>query len=438
MIASVERLRYRLTVWYVTVFTVIMAGFGLAAYVVLDREMERGLDRSLERTVDIRTRWVLEGTRPRTARFNPEDSIPLERQVFVFSARRYRACETCQRAWIIEPISPTKAATFIRAHALRVLNDSTPRYNVRSADGTRYILYGKKVTAQSGRVYATVAVAASEELQRRYPSAFAGFIAAAVVALLLVGLGGAALAQESIKPIESAITQMRRFMGDAAHELKTPIAVLRARTDVALQRERSSEEYQETLDSVSKEAERLGNLVENMLLLARADAGQWPVQKSTVYLDDVLMDAASAARALGSRKNVHIEVEALEEAAINGDPTLLRQLLMILLDNAINFTPPGGKITALAEKNGRNCFITIKDTGVGISASALPHVFERFFRADPARSRGGSGLGLSIARWIVDVHRGRISVQSAEGQGTTVKVTFPSARGSGTRSGSPA
>lgn len=429
MIAPIERLRYRLTAWYVGVFTVIMAGFGVAAYLVLTREMEHGLDRSLERTVDIRTRWVLEGTRPRTARFNPQDSIPLERQVFVFSAQRRRVCEKCPLKWFIEPISPPQAETFIRAHALRVLNDSTPKYNVRAADGTRYLLYGKKVTAQSGRVYATVAVAASEELQRRYPSAFLGFVMAAVVALMLVGAGGAALARESIKPIESAITQMRRFMGDAAHELKTPIAVLRARTDVALQRERSSDEYKETLESVSKEAERLGNLVENMLLLARADAGQWPVQKSTVYLDDVLMDAASAAQALGSRKNVQIELDTLDEAAINGDPTLLRQLLMILLDNAVNFTPAGGKVTALAEKNGRTASITIRDTGVGIPASALPHVFERFFRADPARSRGGSGLGLSIARWIVDVHRGRIDVRSAEGKGTTVKVTFPVARG---------
>ena len=100
---------------------------------------------------------------------------------------------------------------------------------------------------------------------------------------------------------------------------------------------------------------------------------------------------------------------------------------MILLDNAIHFTPEGGSVTATAEKNGRACHVTINDTGVGIPASALPHVFERFFRADPARSRGGVGLGLSIARWIVDVHRGRIEVQSAEGRGTTVRVSFPSA-----------
>jgi signal transduction histidine kinase len=429
MNVSVDRLRWQLSIWYVAVFTVVMSAFGVAAYIVLTREMETALDRSLERTVDIRTRWVLERTRPPRIAFNPEDSIPLElgREVFVFSANRRKGCQDCQPFWIIEPISPKKAPSFVQSHALRVLNDSIPKSQVRLSDGRRYILYGKKVPAQSGRVYATVAAAPAEELQQRYPSAFVGFIVAAFIALLLVGIGGATLARQSIKPIESAINQMRRFMGDAAHELKTPIAVLRARTDVALQRERSSEEYHEVLTGVSNEAERLGNLVENMLLLARADAGQWPVQKVKVFLDDVLMDAASAARALGTPKNVTIEMNTLEEAAVNGDPTLLRQLFMILLDNAINYTPEGGKVFAMAQKNGRTCFVTIQDSGAGIPSSALPHVFERFFRADPARKRGGAGLGLSIARWIVDAHRGRIEVQSAEGRGTTVKVSFPTA-----------
>ena len=426
---SVDRLRLKLTLWYVAVFTAVMMLFGAAIYAVITRETERGVNASLERTVDIQTRWVLERTRPRnvSVALSEQDTITLERSVYVFSANRRKGCKDCPSFWSLEPISPKEAESWVRAHALRVLNDSIPRASIRVGNGPRFVLYGKKITAQSGRVYATVAVAPREQFEERYASTFIGFIASAVIAVVLVGLGGAALAHQTIKPIESAITQMRRFMGDAAHELKTPIAVLRARTDVALQRSRSPEEYQEILNGVSKEAERLGNLVENMLLLARADAGQWPVQKVKVFLDDVLMDAASAARALGTTKNVHIDLDTLDEAAINGDPTLLRQLFMILLDNAVNFTPEGGKVTAMAEKNGQNCYVTIKDTGVGIPSSALPHVFERFFRADPARSRGGVGLGLSIARWIVDVHGGRIDVKSSEGQGTTVRVGFPAA-----------
>lgn len=425
MISPLDRLRWRIAFWYVAVFTAIMMLFGAAIYTIVTREMEKGLDRSLERTVDIQTRWVLERTRPKSVAFT-DDSIPLERQVVVFSATLKKGCKSCRAIWTITPISPKEAPNYVRKFALNVLNDSVPTERVRMPDGHKLVLYGKKIRAQSGRWYATVAVADIVELESRYPSTFTGLIASALAAVLLVGLGGALLARQATEPIESAFEQMRRFMGDAAHELKTPIAVLRARTDVALQRPRAAAEYEETLKGVSTEAERLGSLVENMLVLARIDAGQWPVHKAQVFLDDILMDAAQSAAALGEGRNVQIEIGALEVAAVTGDPTLLRQLFMILLDNAVKFTPEGGKVIVNAERNGRRSRVTVTDTGAGIPASALPHVFERFFRADPARSRGGAGLGLPIARWIVDVHRGRIDVQSTEGQGTSVRVTLPS------------
>lgn len=425
MITPLDRLRWRIAFWYVAVFTVIMALFGFAIYTVVTREIERGLNASLERTVDIRTRWVLERTRPAAVAFSEKDSLPLERTVIVFSATRKKGCRNCQPFWSIEPISPQEAPTYVRQFALNVLDDSLPTQRVRLPDNTKLLLYGKKIRAQSGRYYATVAIANIVELENRYPSTVQGFIISAIAALLLVGLGGAVLARLATQPIESAFEQMRRFMGDAAHELKTPIAVLRARTDVALQRERSIGEYEEILGATSKEAERLGNLVENMLLLARIDAGQWPVQKARVYLDDLLMDATKSAEVLAEGKDVKVEVGQLDDASVNGDATLLRQLFMILLDNAVKFTPEGGTVTVAAHKNGRRAVVSISDTGVGIPASAVPHVFERFFRADPARSRGGAGLGLSIARWIVDVHRGRIRVDSTEGRGTTISVELP-------------
>lgn len=425
MIGPLDSLRWRITFWYVTVFIAIMALFGAAVYIVVTREMERGLDRSLDRSVDIRTRWVLERTRPASVAFS-DDSIPLERQVTVFSASKKKGCRDCPQFWSIEPISPKSAPSYVQKFVLNLLNDSIPKQTVQTTDGRKLILYGKKVVAQSGRTYATVAVADVVELENRYPSAITGFIASALIAILLVGIGGAVLARQATEPIEMAFNQTRRFMGDAAHELKTPIAVLRARTDVALQRERSVGEYEETLHGVSSEAERLGNLVENMLLLARIDAGQWPVNKGKVFIDDILTDASESARVLGEDKNVTVVLASLEEVPVKGDATLLRQLFMILLDNAVKFTPAGGQVSVDAQRNGRRTVVTIADTGVGIPASALPHVFERFFRADPARSRGGAGLGLSIARWIVEIHRGQIEVTSVEGKGTTVRVVLPS------------
>ncbi|MGQ0560510.1 MAG: sensor histidine kinase [Gemmatimonadota bacterium] len=424
MITPLGRLRWRITFWYVTVFIAIMSLFGGAVYTVVTREMERGLDRSLERTVDIRTRWVLERTRPRSVAFS-DDSIPLERQVVVFSAAKKKGCADCPVFWSIEPISPKTAPSYVHKFALNLLNDSIPKQRVRTMDGRNLILYGKKVRALSGRTYATVSSADVVELENRYPSTFTGFIVSAIAAILLVAVGGALLARQVTEPIELAFNQMRRFMGDAAHELKTPIAVLRARTDVALQRQRSAGEYEQILNGVSAEAERLGNLVENMLLLARIDAGQWPVHKGKVLLDDIVLDAAKSAQLLGEEKGIDVEVGPLDRIAINGDATLLRQLFMILLDNAVKFTPEGGKVTVSARRNGKRTHVTVADTGAGIPASALPHVFERFFRADPARARGGAGLGLSIARWIVDSHRGRIELESTEGRGTTVRVSLP-------------
>ena len=426
MISPIDRLRWRITAWSVIVFTAIMALFGAAIYMIVTRELEKGVDASLERTVDIRTRWVLERTRPASVAFS-SDSIPLERQVVVFSASKKKSCEKCRPFWSINPISPKTAPSYVWHFALNVLNDSTPKQRVRTPDGKKLLLYGKTVRAQSGRYYTTVAIADVVELENRYPSTFTGLIGSAIAALLLVGIGGALLARRTTEPIESAFEQMRRFMGDAAHELKTPIAVLRARTDVALQRERSPQEYAEVLHGVSAESERLGNLVENMLVLARIDAGQWPVQNVRVGVEDVVVDATKSARALAEGKNIDVDIRSAGDFYVNGDPTLLRQLFMILLDNAVKFTPEGGRIIVTAERNGRRGYVTIEDNGVGIPASALPHVFERFFRADPARSRGGAGLGLPIARWISQVHRGRIEVTSVEGQGTKMKVTLPTA-----------
>ena len=415
-----------MTFWYIAVFAATMSLFGAAIYTIVTREVEKGIDRSLERTVDIQTRWVLERTRQRSIAFN-DDSIPLERKVVVFSANKKKGCPRCEAFWSIEAISPKDAPTYVRQFALNVLNDSTPTQRVRMPppDNRKLLLYGKKIRAQSGRWYATVAIADVVELENRYPSTFTGLLASAIAALLLVAIGGALLARQATEPIESAFDQMRRFMGDAAHELKTPIAVLRARTDVALQRERTPQEYEDILTSVSAESERLGSLVENMLLLARIDAGQWPVQNASVMIDDVVLDAAKSARILGQDKDIEIDVESSRGVMVKGDPTLLRQLFMILLDNAVKFTPEGGKVGVGVKENGKRVHVSIADSGVGIPASALPHVFERFFRADPARSRGGAGLGLSIARWIVDTHRGRIKVESEEGVGTTVLVELP-------------
>jgi len=233
--------------------------------------------------------------------------------------------------------------------------------------------------------------------------------------------------------------QMRRFMADAAHELRTPLTVVRSRAEVALQRSRSPDDYVDALRGIERESIRLGRIVEDLLTLARADAGQRPIERERVFLDDVALDAAEAARVIAERKGVRLEVAEFEEAPVVGDAALLRQLGLILFDNAIKFTPPGGLVRiAVRVAPSGSPTLAVSDSGVGIGTEELPRIFERFYRGDPARTRSdgggateGAGLGLSIAKWIAEEHRAAILVASRPGLGTEVKVEFPAAANGG-------
>jgi signal transduction histidine kinase len=241
------------------------------------------------------------------------------------------------------------------------------------------------------------------------------------------------VARQAAAPVERAIGHMHQFMADAAHELRTPITVVRSRAEIALQRSRNPDDYTEALLGIEHEAERLGRIVEDLLTLARADTGERPIERVRVFLDDVTLDAATAARAIADRKGVHLDVGAFDEAPVSGDGTLLRQLVLILLDNAVKFTAAGGSVCVDGESSNGAPRLRVVDTGCGIPPEQLPRIFERFYLGDPARTRGsgngaqGAGLGLSIARWIADAHDATIDVQSEPGQGTRVTVHFPAA-----------
>ncbi|MGH7620484.1 MAG: sensor histidine kinase, partial [Gemmatimonadaceae bacterium] len=294
--------------------------------------------------------------------------------------------------------------------------------------------HAERVALAGGRVIVAVATAGEIEVEDRYASLIARFGATAIVALVLVAVGGWLLARKSTAPVERTMAHMRRFMADAAHELRTPLAVVRSRADVALQRRRDVDEYTDALTGISRETERVGRIVEDLLMLARADAGERPIERRRVFLDDVALDAAETARVIADRKGVRLEVREFEETPVDGDEMLLRQLAVILLDNAIKFTPPRGLVTMSVQAKDAGGALHVTDTGIGIDAAHLPHVFERFYRGDVARTRDpsplasaseGAGLGLSIARWIAEEHGGAIMIESQEGRGTHVTVQFP-------------
>lgn len=225
--------------------------------------------------------------------------------------------------------------------------------------------------------------------------------------------------------IEGAYTAQQRFVSDASHELRAPLTAIQANLDL-LQRhpEMSDVDRSVALSEAEREAARLTRLVSDLLALARADAGL-PLRSSVVDLDAVVLDVFNGVRQL-ARGQV-LALEPFEPAQTRGDEDRLKQLLLIVLDNALKYTPHDGAVTVGLRRVGGEAELTIRDTGVGISDDALPHVFERFYRADPGRGRdpGGTGLGLPIADWIVQQHGGRIAIASRLGTGTTVTVHLP-------------
>jgi two-component system, OmpR family, sensor kinase len=205
--------------------------------------------------------------------------------------------------------------------------------------------------------------------------------------------------------------------------------VMSTAADVTLKKEyREEEEYREALQMMAEQTRRLSRIVQDMFILARADAGHYPLQNRALYLNDLLDEVARAGGLLASDKNVTVELTNLPEAAFHGDEDLLRQMVMNLVDNAVKFTPAGGVVRLGLARRGGEYLLSISDTGPGIPAEARDHVFERFYRADKARSRsedGGAGLGLAIARWIAQAHDGDLQLADSDGTGATFIVRLP-------------
>jgi heavy metal sensor kinase len=228
--------------------------------------------------------------------------------------------------------------------------------------------------------------------------------------------------------IESAVGAVKRFTADAAHELRTPVTVVRTAAELALRHPRSVESYRQTLSSIEHETVQMTELLDQLLLLARGDAGEWKFRFDTVFADQVLRGLRNVLGPLAENRQTRIEWEIPEESAmIWADEKAIRRLVLILADNALKHTPAGGLISVSLWIREGECVLEVADTGSGIAAEDLPHIFDRFYRADPARSPGGgAGLGLAIARTIVEAHKGTIAVAATGERGTRFRVVLPS------------
>ncbi len=248
------------------------------------------------------------------------------------------------------------------------------------------------------------------------------------VALLGAGVGGLFLANRALEPARLAWTNQQRFVADASHELRTPLTLLRADAEVLLRgRDRLDVEDAALLEDIVVEANRMARLSNNLLTLARLDNSSLHREHEVVNLVELAQRGVRRVQALAEQSGITLQVEDIGTPYVIGDPLLLEQALLVLLDNALKYSYSEGHVIVRAKAKDEQALLEVSDNGVGIDAEHLPHLGERFYRVDKARSReaGGTGLGLSIARSIAITHGGSLSFSSAPGQGTTVTLALP-------------
>ena len=233
---------------------------------------------------------------------------------------------------------------------------------------------------------------------------------------------------EMLARLEGSVRRMSQFTADASHELRTPIALIRTTAEIAVRRDRTAEEYRQALDDILHEAEQTSGVVDSLMLLARADSGNLQLDFACADLSEIVRDAVEAGETLARANGIGFStILAPGPISVRADAHALRRVLLILMDNAAKYTPSGGWIKVAAECRDGSAVVSVADNGIGIAPEDLPHIFDRFWRADKARSRDqrGAGLGLSIARWIAAGHNGNVEVESEPGRGSTFRLTLP-------------
>jgi signal transduction histidine kinase len=411
------RLKLRLTAWYAATFGIILLLLGAGLYAEIHEQLKRQLSDSLrDATHELVRAAGIREMEAKAARGQVVDAVDElhipDRTLYLLDPAG-------------NPVKPAEASPWVREGARQAALHG--RFDAEADIGDEHTLslHAERFRLASGGELVAVAVADEVELADRFAALIAAFGGAALAAVVMVLAGGYFLVLKSTAPVERSMAYTRRFMADAAHELRTPIAVLRTRAEVALQAPRTPEGYVSTLRGMDSEARRLGRVVDDLLTLARADAGERPVARERLFLDDVVIDAAHSLRTLAQAAGVTLEVEQFEETAVVGDAALLRELAVVLLDNAVKFTPAGGSVRVRVTPEPQPSLV-IEDTGCGIPPEQLPHVVERFYRGDASRPRaGGAGLGLAIAQWVASEHGARLSLSSEAGHGTRATVTFP-------------
>ena len=460
-------IRARLTLWYSALLTVSMLILAGAAYALLWYGSIQDMDDALQGVAR-----ALERQAPRRENpFVPADVDALFRRFFGFSPwdRFVQRRDLAGPPVTPRPGAPSRTLP-LSAEARR--NAAAGRETYETVEGLAAypVRVLTKPLVAGGRVRNVIQVGMSQENLYATRRRFLWVMTAVLpLGLLLAAGGGWALARRALAPVERmaeaarrisaerlaerleesgtgdeldrlsrvlnamlerldlSFRQVRQFSADASHELQTPLTILQGELEVALRTPRSPQAYRESITSALQEIERLATLVEGLLLLARADAGMLRLDLKPIDAAQLLAEVYERMRVVAQTRSVVLDLEALAPHLVLGDGERLRRVLLNLVDNAVKYTPAGGRVSlSLRRLDGLAC-LAVRDTGIGLSEAEQEHVFQRFYRADAARDHGaqGSGLGLCIARSIVEAHGGTLEVTSRVGEGSTFRVCLP-------------
>ena len=455
--------RTKLALFYAVVVGVVLSLLGALFYNTLTLRLERGLNAELdERAAALRGYLVFKDGRP-VLHYNTDDP---EESYFIRTATRY-----------YQVYDATSGELLVQSPELDLLGMSLPPEQVHdlaahpqfteldTPEG-RVRFHNYVIRDRSHRAFLVqvgTSLASVDSTRAELLGTLLWIIPAGV---LFAGLAGWWMARSALKPVqaltagarqinisqlnrrlplrgtgdeldrlaetfnqvfarlESAVEQMRQFTASVSHELRTPLTALRGEAEVTLLRARSAEDYRQVLVSQLEEFDKLTRMINELLILARAEAGEIRLEKKPTDLAALVRALAEAMELVAASQNLQLQVDAPTPVVVAADVQWLERVVLNLLDNAIKFTPAGGRIVLeVRQENGGGC-LTVRDTGVGIPPEALPHIFDRFYRADPSRSRqvDGAGLGLALVQWIVREHRGEVKVESEPGRGTWVVV----------------
>ena len=392
-----SRARIRLTAWYAGVLAAFLVLLGTAVYLVEKHQLVSNVNHGLHvQAARVEAAYVDRGYSSIIAL---SDAAP----------SAYRVSLTDATGSSNDPINqPSAQAALIEGTDMRTV----------SAPGGHLRVLSLRITPTLVLQVARSLEPEEEALDHLLAVLLLGGAAAIVIATI----GGWFLAGKALSPVELAFERQNVFVADASHELRTPLAVIRANAEFLQERQPASEEAAE----IVSETDRLSSLVDSLLAVARGD-GTGEAAHDELDLGAVVEGSAASMRSLAAERGVALDVSAAPELRVRGSREQLRQLVVILVDNALRYTATGGQVDVDVARRDGSAVMAVTDSGIGIPPEALDHVFERFYRADDARTRdsGGAGLGLAIAQKLVDEHGGRISAESTPGQGSTFTVTLP-------------